>query len=88
MDFFEDLVEGLTERKKRKKYKFGYYDNHDGRSAAHSQSRYCPKCSATVPPGARFCSGCGSAVNASHCPNCGAELTPEDKFCSQCGIRI
>ncbi len=48
----------------------------------------CPNCSATNPPGAKFCASCGTPQAApapAHCMNCGTELVPGAKFCASCG---
>ncbi len=44
----------------------------------------CPSCGATIVPGARFCSNCGTAVGDA-CPGCGAVVLPGDRFCASCG---
>jgi len=43
-----------------------------------------PSCSHTNPSGAKFCSECGTRLEAT-CAACGAPLAPAAKFCSQCG---
>lgn len=47
----------------------------------------CPKCSAAVAVGAKFCAACGSALApaGSACVKCGAALAAGAKFCSACG---
>ncbi|MDQ2856204.1 MAG: zinc ribbon domain-containing protein [Acidobacteriota bacterium] len=45
------------------------------------------KCSATLHPGAKFCSECGSSQEKPKCSNCQAELTPGTKFCNECGTK-
>lgn len=54
----------------------------------------CPKCSAKLPLGAKFCGKCGTVLaNASpkqpslYCEKCGAELEPGALFCSVCGAK-
>lgn len=58
----------------------------------------CPRCSAAVPDGARFCEACGAnlapepakaaSANSEHC-RCGAgpEAKGADGYCSVCGLR-
>lgn len=53
----------------------------------------CWKCGATLPPGAKFCGGCGtpqpdpqSAPDS--CAKCGASLKPGAKFCGACGTPV
>lgn len=48
----------------------------------------CPKCQASLAPGARFCAQCGGAVAAAapkFCTGCGGNLSPGARFCSGCG---
>lgn len=50
----------------------------------------CPGCRASVPPGAKFCAGCGkpvssAAVAKAFCTGCGGQLTAGAKFCAGCG---
>jgi membrane protease subunit (stomatin/prohibitin family) len=51
----------------------------------------CPKCSALIPPGTRFCPSCGATIGAAPpapagppCPKCG-QPTGGAKFCPNCG---
>jgi len=55
----------------------------------------CPKCSAMVPPGVRFCPSCGTAVGAPGpaaagppCPKCGSATALGAKFCPNCGASL
>jgi membrane protease subunit (stomatin/prohibitin family) len=51
----------------------------------------CPSCHAPNPPGAKFCSNCGSAMGppkALHCTQCGTAAAPGAKFCGNCGSAI
>ena len=43
-----------------------------------------PSCAHPNPPGAKFCSECGGALQAT-CAACAAPLAPGAKFCSECG---
>jgi len=45
----------------------------------------CPKCSASIPVGAEFCSSCGGPAAGLACQRCGQRLDPGIKFCSGCG---
>jgi len=46
----------------------------------------CGKCNTAVAPGARFCSGCGTAQGGpAHCTSCGGVLPTGAKFCGTCG---
>lgn len=52
----------------------------------------CPKCSALIPPGTRFCPSCGTPVGApapaaagTPCPKCGTVIPAGAKFCPNCG---
>lgn len=58
----------------------------------------CPKCGAPVNPGQKFCTKCGTQMNAASqqtvmstanvCPSCGAPLNPGQKFCTKCGTKV
>ena len=49
----------------------------------------CPACGAALPPGARFCPGCGRPAASGVCPVCGAAPTVEGaKFCAECGAPL
>ena len=47
----------------------------------------CSSCGSAAPPTARFCPGCGHALQAT-CRNCGAVPLPGAKFCAECGSAI
>lgn len=47
----------------------------------------CPSCGKKNLSSAKFCSGCGSALELL-CPRCGAAYTAQDRFCSQCGASL
>lgn len=47
----------------------------------------CPKCGASLTPGSRFCSECGTP-QGNACPSCGAAIKEGDRFCSQCGASL
>jgi class 3 adenylate cyclase/tetratricopeptide (TPR) repeat protein len=44
----------------------------------------CTACGTENPGGARFCMGCGAALER-RCPSCGAAAPPEARFCMSCG---
>src|SRR5262245_23504291 len=44
----------------------------------------CPRCRAEIREGRRFCTRCGSSLEAS-CPYCGFSNEPGDAFCGGCG---
>jgi class 3 adenylate cyclase/tetratricopeptide (TPR) repeat protein len=44
----------------------------------------CPRCRAESREGRRFCTRCGSSLEAS-CPHCGFSNEPGDAFCGGCG---
>lgn len=55
----------------------------------------CPKCSALVPPGTRFCPSCGAPLGSAPaaaagppCPKCGQPTTPGARFCPSCGASL
>lgn len=43
----------------------------------------CPSCRKET--SGRFCSNCGTPLNAAACPKCGAGLVSGARFCTQCG---
>ena len=47
----------------------------------------CSDCEAELPPNARFCPQCGTAVK-SLCPSCGIETERGAAFCHGCGSRL
>lgn len=54
-------------------------------------STTCPNCHAANAPGAKFCSGCGTALaapKASHCNQCGTAAVAGAKFCGNCGATL
>jgi membrane protease subunit (stomatin/prohibitin family) len=54
-----------------------------------AQRATCASCGTANPPGAKFCSSCGTAMAAAHhCTNCGAELAGGAKFCAGCGQAV
>lgn len=54
----------------------------------------CPKCSALVPAGVRFCPSCGNPMGAAPvaagtpCPKCGTVSAAGTKFCPNCGATL
>ena len=51
----------------------------------------CPKCNASLAPGAKFCAQCGSGVAAAgpkFCSGCGGALTAGARFCAGCGAGV
>ena len=48
----------------------------------------CPKCSAEVQAGAKFCPECGNPMGKAKCPGCGKEFDHAPKFCDDCGTKI
>jgi membrane protease subunit (stomatin/prohibitin family) len=51
----------------------------------------CANCHAMNPPGAKFCSSCGTAISApkvTHCTQCGTSAAPGAKFCANCGSAL
>jgi class 3 adenylate cyclase/tetratricopeptide (TPR) repeat protein len=47
----------------------------------------CASCGTSNRPERRFCSQCGSPLNAA-CPSCGAANEPGDRFCGECGAAL
>lgn len=52
--------------------------------------KICPKCSAAVPNGMKFCGSCGNRMEEPKmvCANCGAEIPAGMRFCGQCGTPV
>ncbi len=50
-------------------------------------TNFCHQCGSPANPGAKFCSECGEALQAS-CPQCGKPVKPGAKFCSECGHKM
>jgi class 3 adenylate cyclase len=48
---------------------------------------HCPSCQRENPPQARFCNGCGAALEA-QCGACGHANPLDSSFCNACGQRI
>jgi len=64
-----------------------------GGQAAPAAGVECPNCKAHNPAGAKFCSSCGTRLEAPApasvvCPNCNAENVPSARFCSSCGTAL
>lgn len=57
----------------------------NARSAQMTGGITCPKCSAQVPAGSKFCLECGEKLGGGFCAQCGATLPPNGKFCPECG---
>lgn len=54
-----------------------------------TQGKVCPKCSATIADGLKFCGNCGEKVlNTLTCPVCNYENPENTKFCGNCGQRL
>lgn len=49
----------------------------------------CPRCGPRPEADARFCSQCGTALEAvTACGSCGASIPAGSHFCSECGTRV
>ncbi len=59
----------------------------------------CPECGFNNPDDMRFCTNCGTKLEATapprapttsakSCPQCGAQVRPEARFCDQCGASL
>jgi ribosomal protein L40E len=48
----------------------------------------CRKCATQTVQGAKFCHGCGTAIELSlNCASCASKLPPQATFCPQCGYK-
>jgi membrane protease subunit (stomatin/prohibitin family) len=62
-----------------------------GAGPAGAAAVACSNCHAMNPPGAKFCSSCGTAISApkvTHCTQCGTLASPGAKFCASCGSAL
>ena len=50
-------------------------------------SSTCPKCSADIPGGSKFCGQCGYKTQLD-CPNCSNKIPFGFKFCGECGFQV
>lgn len=48
---------------------------------------FCGDCGAQNREGRKFCTRCGSALDAL-CPSCAAPIDPQDEFCGECGTSL
>lgn len=63
---------------------------------AQKRSAKCQSCGSELPPDAKFCAVCGTAVSFKQeseksqrfCPQCGAPAENDDLFCAGCGMRL
>ena len=63
-------------------------DQTKGHAMNEAHAAACPKCNASLTPGAKFCGACGSPVGARakvFCTDCGGEIASGAKFCAGCG---
>jgi membrane protease subunit (stomatin/prohibitin family) len=59
--------------------------------AGGSAGAACASCHAPNPPGAKYCSSCGTALaapKATHCTQCGTTAVAGAKFCGNCGAAL
>lgn len=57
-------------------------------AAVAAGAKSCPKCNASLSADAKFCTVCGTKIQAEAagvCRKCGAALAPGAKFCPECG---
>jgi membrane protease subunit (stomatin/prohibitin family) len=58
-----------------------------GGGAAAAAGGFCTDCGAKLPPGAKFCPGCGKTQAPSGCSGCGQPVPEGSKFCPNCGTK-
>lgn len=57
-------------------------------AAPYQLGAVCKNCSTLVVQGAKFCHGCGTAVEmVLTCASCGTQLPENAQFCPQCGFK-
>ena len=55
---------------------------------AATPSKICANCGHSLPKNAKFCSECGTKVEAKrYCHNCGVQLDADARFCPECGTK-
>lgn len=66
-----------------------------GDDEGQDKKAICPKCYTEVPSGMRFCTECGTKVEAvpsstqpTVCPKCYADVPSGVRFCTECGTKI
>jgi ribosomal protein L40E len=75
-----------------------YHDHHQnpanspfpvpGNSATYQPGAICRQCSTVTVQGAKFCHGCGAAIDLIPvCASCGSKLPAAALFCPQCGYK-
>ena len=63
--------------------------NNSNNVGANQGGATCASCGAPLVAGAKFCSACGTKVEAkAFCHSCGAEVAPGSAFCSSCGTKL
>lgn len=67
-------------------------ESHPGKESATTQNTgrmICPRCSAVLESGMKFCGNCGEKISRSIiCPRCGTQNDENMKFCVQCGAKL
>jgi membrane protease subunit (stomatin/prohibitin family) len=59
---------------------------HPAGAPPQGPSAPCPKCGASLPLGAKFCTQCGAQFpTTAKCPSCGTDVPTGAKFCASCG---
>lgn len=59
-----------------------------GRAKDALSGTACADCGTRLPPAAKFCLECGTAVpKEKRCTKCGTSLTASVKFCPECGAK-
>ena len=55
-----------------------------------AQGIQCPKCNASNPQNAKFCSSCGGPMTIAKmvCPACNEQIKADSKFCPSCGANL
>jgi ribosomal protein L40E len=104
MDFLEDLLDFGDRKNRRRdgSYQDDHEDDCDHRQqypanaypqapvnpAVFQPGVVCRKCAAQTVQGAKFCHGCGAAIEMIlNCTSCGSRLPANAVFCSQCGFK-
>jgi ribosomal protein L40E len=72
----------------RHQYSINSYPQVPTNPAAVLSGIVCRKCSTQTLQGAKFCHGCGTAIEIIlNCASCGSKLPANAPFCPQCGYK-
>jgi TatA/E family protein of Tat protein translocase len=80
-----------------KEFKKASTEDDEAKAVAALPGNTCPKCQASNPVGAQFCTGCGSPLQPQvaaaseaevFCSKCGTKNGGNSRFCAACGTEL